>query len=285
MMLFEKIKPMLLHKSDAVPSDEYIHQLKLDGHRCLLHYRKGEGVRLFTRHQNECTAQYPELQGIQLNADSVILDGEMIVLDEEARPCFEYVMERFQARRSDSIRRLSQSTPASFAAFDVLYLNDRKVTQLPLMDRIALLEKAVIPGDSISLVQSFEDGSALFDATVTMGLEGIVSKRKDSMYRLDTRSYDWLKVKNYQYEVVEIAGIRKGEFAWSLAKDGKYVGTCEFVPPNERKAFYSIAKQIVREEDKNWIHLEPLIKCKVKFQAWTRAGLMRTPSFMQFVLK
>lgn len=278
-MLNVPIKPMLLHKSDTVPEGDYIHQLKFDGFRCLLSYDQDQGVKLFTRHQNECTRQFPEMQHLGITAVNAVLDGEMVVLGEDAKPCFEHVMERFLTRKGSTKKGL----PAIFMAFDILYLNGEDVTQRPLVERLKLLSEVVQPNEYISVVESFNDGESLFNATVNMDLEGIVSKRMDSPYRLDTRSADWLKVKNYQYDVVEIGGIRKGEFAWSILKNGRYVGTCEFVPPNERKAFYQIAKQIVQKEDNNWIYLEPLIKCKVKFQCWTKKGLMRSPSFVEFV--
>lgn len=281
-MLNLPIKPMLLHKSDSVPNGDYIHQLKFDGFRCLLSNVQDQGVKLFTRHQNECTNQFPELQSVSILAKNAVLDGEMVVLGEDAKPCFESVMERFQARKEVNVSRLLKSLPVVYMAFDILYLNGEDVTRRPLEERLQMLSEVVQPDQYISFVQSFEDGASLFGATVNMGLEGIVSKRKGSAYMLDTRSPHWLKVKNYQYETVEIGGIRKGEFAWSILKDGKYVGTCEFVPPKERQAFYQISKQIVRKEDKNWIYLEPLIKCKVKFQCWTKTGLMRSPSFVEF---
>jgi ATP-dependent DNA ligase len=72
-----------------------------------------------TRHQNECTLQYPEMKDINLPSDC-ILDGEMIVLDEQAKPCFKSVMQRFQARKEKAIKHLTKSNPAYFVAFDVL---------------------------------------------------------------------------------------------------------------------------------------------------------------------
>ncbi|MBP1934896.1 RNA ligase family protein [Ammoniphilus resinae] len=283
-MLNVPIKPILLHKSDIPPAgSEWIHQLKFDGHRCLLSYAQDNGVKLFTRHQNECTRQYPELQTIKLSAANVVLDGEMVVIDAQGKPCFESVMERFQASKETSIRRLSCNLPAAFIAFDILYLNGNGVTHLPLNERLQLLSDIAGPSDYLTVIDSYDDGDALFQAVVKLGLEGIVSKRKDSIYQLDTRSYSWLKIKNYQHEIVEIAGIRKGEFAWSITKGGKYIGTVEFVPPAARQAFHQISKQLIRKEDREWVYLDPLIRCKVRFQCWTKKGFMRSPSFVEFV--
>ncbi|WP_256865485.1 RNA ligase family protein [Paenibacillus sp. 32352] len=273
---------MLLHKSDAVPSgDNYIHQLKLDGHRCILSFSKSNGFRLFTRNQNDCTRQYPEISRADLDADDVVLDGELVAI-VDGKPCFETMLERFQARKPTDL--LIASKPVSFAAFDILYLNGKDLTKMKLTDRLDLLKKVVTPSSVITVCDSFEDGVQLFDATKKLGLEGIVSKSRDSIYHLNTRSSNWIKVKNYLYDVVQIDAIRKSQFGWSLQKDGQYVGCTELVPPAERRAFSNIAQQLVRGEDKNWIYLHPHIKCKVKFQCYTKHNLLRTPSFVEFVI-
>nr|WP_238162659.1 RNA ligase family protein [Cohnella sp. AR92] len=273
---------MLLHKSDTVPSgDGYIHQLKLDGHRCILSYSKLKGLRLYTRHQNDCTRQYPEISSVDLDADEVVLDGELVAI-VDGKPCFETLMERFQARKS--VDRLAGSKPVSFAAFDILYLNGKDLTKLKLIDRLDILKKVVTPSSVITVCDSFEDGVRLFNSVKQLGLEGIVSKSKDSRYQLDTRSSNWIKVKNYLFDVVQIGAIRKSEFGWSLLKDGRYVGVTEFVPPAERRAFANFAQKLVRGEDKNWIYLHPHINCKVKFQCYTKHNLLRTPSFVEFVI-
>lgn len=281
-LLNTPIKPMLLHKSDSVPTGNYIHQLKWDGFRCLLHYDGGQ-VRLFTRHQNECTVQFPEMKNVQLDVKNAILDGEMIVLNDNNVPCFESVMSRFQASNELSIKRGTKTLPAHFVAYDILYLNDCDITKLPLEDRLSKLYDCAHLSKEISATESFNDGNDLFRSIAQMGLEGIVSKRKGSYYTLDHRSHDWLKVKNYQYETVAIGALRKKDFGWSLLNGDKYVGLMEFVPSDERKAFWEISKQLRKGEDKNWIYLEPLIKCKVKFQSYTKNGLMRSPSFVEFV--
>ncbi|SEB93543.1 RNA ligase family protein [Paenibacillus sp. GP183] len=282
-MINKPIKPMLLQKSDTVPQGDYIHQMKFDGHRALLHYQNG-CVRIFTRHGNECTSQYPEMQNLKLNADECILDGEMIVLDENGKPCFDSVMERFLTKNPEKRFQRVHSLPAHFVAFDNLLLNGKNVMYTPLEARLGLLNEVVTSGNIISVCPTFEDGNMLYDNVVQQSLEGIVSKRKSSRYQLDYRSESWVKIKNYQYETVQISGIRKKDFGWSLVKDGRYVGITEFVPSAERQAFHSIYKQLVVKEDSNWIHLVPQISCKVKFQCYTKKGYLRSPSVMGFVL-
>lgn len=280
-MLHRPILPMLLEKSDTPPEgSRWTHQLKFDGFRCLLSHK--EDIQLFTRHKNNCTRQFPDIQS-SFNADNIYLDGEMIVLDENSKPDFELVMKRFQTSSDKTIKSLVNSLPAQYIVFDILYLNGESLIHLPLSKRLDILNEVVFPSDNISICPTFDDGVALFESTKQLNLEGIVSKRLDSSYKLDSRNGDWLKIKNYQYETVQVGAIRKSEFGWSLLKDSKYVGVCEFVPPNERKAFYQIAKQLKVQEDDKWIYLDPIVKCKVKFQAYTKSGLMRTPSFVEFI--
>jgi len=281
-MLHQIIKPMLLHHSPSVPDDDkYIHQLKWDGHRALFHV--GEGARsLYTRHGTPCMNQYPELQKAAIHASNAILDGEMIAFGAEGKPCFESVMERFSARRA--VDRLIADIPAVFVAFDILYVNGEDITHLPLVRRIERLQEVVEPSPSIAVSPISEEGRSLWEAVKTQGLEGIVSKKKGSRYRVDTRSDAWLKTKNYQYETVHIVGVSKREFSWLLQKDGQHVGTLELAPAVARQAFAGLVPQIKSGENDNYVFVEPVIRCRVKFQCYTKKGLLRTPSFMEFVI-
>jgi DNA ligase-1 len=277
-MLFSPIKPMLLYKTDSVAAGDFIHQLKLDGFRCTLHI-EGAHVKLFTRHQNDCTSQFPEFSDTHINATSAILDGEMIVFGADGKPDFELVMSRFQSSRLKNLQSVH------FAAFDVLMINGKSVMHLPLERRLELLHGLVKGSDLLSVVQSHDDGEVLYESVKAAGLEGIVSKRRNSRYVLDHRSRDWLKLKNYQFEEVAISGIRKNEFGWSLQfEDGRYAGICEFVPSEARAVFRQISKQLVQSENQNWLYLEPLIRCRVKYQCLTHSGLLRSPSFVEFIL-
>lgn len=122
-MLNTIIKPMLLQASSiVVPHKNWIHQIKWDGFRILIHYNNGL-IRAFTRNGIEVTDRFPELQQIRLNCSQAILDGECIVLDSAAKPCFEDVMNRFHAKKLDAVQKLSQQYPAHFAVFDLIFHN------------------------------------------------------------------------------------------------------------------------------------------------------------------
>jgi len=116
------------------------------------------------------------------------------------------------------------------------------------------------------------------------GLEGIVQYNGNATYHLDSRPQNVIvKVKAYQYATCQISSIRKSEFGWGLQMDGKYVGVIEFPPPKEFiQAFRSISRQIVIGENKDWIFLEPVLSCRVKFQCYSKDGKLRSPKFENF---
>jgi DNA ligase 1 len=112
------------------------------------------------------------------------------------------------------------------------------------------------------------------------GLEGIVLKFRDSRYEVGKRSQAWLKVINYQYEDVMITGVRKGEFGVLLSFiDGRPAGVMEFMPLDEKRNLYRQLNGI--SENDKVIIIQP-IKCKVKFRKFTKAGLLRIPSFVEW---
>lgn len=286
-MLNTPIKPMLLQPSTNIPKGEdYIHQIKLDGHRTLLHYDRGK-ISVYTRHLNNVSSKYPELQHIKLPVDTCILDGELICFDQESdppKPCFDSLTTRFQMSKEEKIKILTNKLPVSFSAFDIIFLNGSSLMGESLQSRLKKLQSLITNDSYISLCPTFTDGQSLFENVVELGLEGVVSKNLSSKYHLNSRPKDvWYKIKNYQYGIIQIGAIRKKEFGWMMLQDGKYKGILEFVPPDERRAFHQISKQLIRDENKNYIYLEPHVQCKVKYQCLSKKGLMRSASFVEFI--
>lgn len=262
------ISPMLLHKSDAPYDDNrFITELKLDGIRLIYSVDIDGKVRLYSRHNNEITAKFPELLTLDLPPGTTI-DGELIVSDDEGKPDFEAMMSRFQAGA-----KLSESKPVTFVAFDVIECEGNRVTSLPLLERKDLLAD-LVPTDSERLAKSqFIEGNAVayYEAVKAQALEGIVLKRKDSRYQVGKRSHDWLKVINYQYADVYVTGFRREPFGAYLADaDGRYLGVMELgVPPKARARIYSL-----REGER--------LACRVKYRNLTGSGLLRLPSFVDW---
>src|SRR5690606_5750212 len=115
----------------------------------------------------------------------------------------------------NKIKAYADAMPVHFSAFDILYINGESVTRKTLSERIDILNSVVTNTSTISSCPIYTDGSALFQNTKELKLEGIVSKNLNKPYTLDSRPKDtFIKVKNYQFDVVKIKALRKKKFGW-----------------------------------------------------------------------
>lgn len=169
-------------------------QVKWDGVR-MLAFLDGGRVRLQNRRLRDRTAAYPELAALPslISARQAILDGEVIVL-HEGRPSFPRVLQRERAGAPSA--RLMAALPASFAAFDLLYLDGEDLTGRPFWARQEILARRVSGEDPpLHVTRHYEDGLSLWRAVVEQGLEGVVAKVRQSPYVPGGRSRHWFKVK------------------------------------------------------------------------------------------
>jgi DNA ligase-1 len=283
------IAPMLLDQQEKPFSDKaYVFEPKIDGHRLIIS-KVGKETRLFTRHHNECTRQYPELWQVPVDGEAV-LDGEVCSADAETGNIdFELLMDRFQLKKADKIRTLSKQRPVHCIVWDILFYNGRDLRTLPLMKRRSILEAALKPNEFFSIVPQIEGrGEDLYKTIVERKMEGMVAKKKDSKY-VSRRSHDWMKIINYQYETVCVSGYRKDEYGWlaHIEENGEKrpAGTIKFGGnTKQRQSLYTISKKLIIGEDKNFVYLDPQIKAKVKFRNWTRHGMLRDPALVDFVV-
>lgn len=266
------MSPMLLESvKEPFNSEEYITETKFDGIRLLVSKYNGL-IRLYTRHNNEVTAKFPELMTIDI-PDDTILDGELIVPGLTGAGDFEAVMERFLSRKSNH--------PIVFCLFDILRLDGVSVTSKPLYKRKELLAGLKIDHPNVKVIDGVR-GHAIdyFRLACNNKIEGIVMKRVDSTYAENKRSDRWLKVVNYEYTDVLITGLRKEDNGLLLSYlDGQYAGVMEFMPYDARRRFHSVRKE-VNETDK-YVYIEP-IRCRVKHRYKTKNGLLRIPSFHEW---
>lgn len=262
------IQPMLLDKSkEPFDNFDFLTELKLDGIRLILS-KFNHKVRLYTRHGNEVTTLFKNLTKANIQ-DGTILDGKIIVPGDNGAPDFEAVMEVFRSSKCPHFYQ--------FCVFDIIYLNYNDLTQKPLWERKGLLDSLAIEHEHIVVSKwMYGHGVEYFKLTQEQGLEGVVLKHKNSPYE-HRRSKHWKKVINYQYDFVNIVGMRKGEFGWILEfNDGRPAGIMEFVPLKERQLLHAV-KKITRDQD-NYVYIEP-VKCRVKYRNLTRNNRLRIPSF------
>lgn len=283
------ISPMLLETAHSPFShSNYIFEPKIDGHR-LIFSQQGGKIRLYTRHETDCTRQYPEL--LHPFDDDIILDGEVACTDPETGSIdFEMVMNRFLAKKEDKIQKLIATQPVTFVVFDILQYKGKNLRKMPLMKRKEILSGIQMPNNHFGVIPFVEAaGEALFSQMEAQELEGMVGKKQNSVYE-SRRSPNWQKVINWTYAEVFITGYRKEEFGWLtsvVTESGRLrpTGIIELgVPPKAKSAFYGVSKALVTGEDKNFVYLEPRIRAKVKTRNWTKNGMLRSPAFVEFNL-
>lgn len=192
-----EIHPMLATTVDEpFDSADWLFEIKWDGYRAVAFIENGK-ARLVSRNQNELTARYPELKDLakSVKAKSVILDGEVVALDEQGRASFSLMQQRTGFRPGGRRGVTNADVPVLYYAFDLLYLDGYDWRKLPLEERKKKLASILITGDSVRYSDHYErQGKALFEMARQKGLEGILAKKRDSIYQ-ERRSSEWLKIK------------------------------------------------------------------------------------------
>jgi len=174
------------------------YEVKFDGYRAL-GIKSGGGVRLMSRNENDLAGRFPILvQALAELPDETIIDGEIVALDENGRPSFN-VLQNY--RRA--------GTPLQFYAFDVLTLAGRSLQNEPLGERRKVLRTKIMPRlpDSVLYSESLEaTASQVTDAVKAQGLEGVIAKRRDSLYEPGRRSGAWIKMRVNKSRALVLGG-------------------------------------------------------------------------------
>lgn len=202
--------PMLAVRGERVPSGaEWVHEVKWDGMRVLAE-NTANGLRLTSRRGNDVTASFPELTGMAtvLAGRDLLLDGEVVALDELNRPSFARLAERIHVARARQAADRAVSNPVTFFIFDLLRLDGRDLTGQPFSRRRRRLERLGLDGKNWRVSPLYDDGESLLAATADQGLEGILSKRRDSPYQPGVRSPHWLKFPHRQRASFVVGGWR-----------------------------------------------------------------------------
>ncbi|MEN2985153.1 MAG: non-homologous end-joining DNA ligase [Thermodesulfovibrionaceae bacterium] len=302
-MLDQKILPMLAFFSEPFDSEKHIFEIKWDGTRCIMFLKDGK-IKLQNRRLLDITYRYPELLNVgnYIQAKNAILDGEIIVL-ENGKPNFEKLQTREQASEPFKIEILSQRIPATYIVFDVLYLNNKKVIDAPLIERKSIL-KSILKNGSNILESDFiyTKGIDFYNRVVDLGYEGVMAKNVKSPYLIGKRSKYWLKIKKKSSLRCYIVGYTKGKgkranfgafiIATKEAEEwllrGK-VGTgfsekfIEEIMPVLSKL--RVGKPLISSwRIKNAVWLKPELVCEVSYQEITEKGQLRAPVFSKLIL-
>ena len=298
-----KLLPQLAQPVAApARGDDWLHEIKFDGYRMLAHLKSGK-VRLASRKGLDWTEKFPEVAAAlgELGVGEALLDGEIVHLTARG-------VSSFSALQAD----LSEGTTAGlvYMAFDLLYLDGWDLTGARLDDRKAAL-KAVLAGGGAPPSVRYADhqegrGPEFFAAAGGMGLEGIVSKRRDAPYRAG-RGPAWTKSKCLGREEFVVVGFSdpaggrtgfgalllgyhtpKGKLAKGKLVYAGRVGTGfsdkllarlhARLEKLERKAATVKLPADLSARDVHWV--EPKLVVEVGFSEWTRDGILRQSSFL-----
>jgi bifunctional non-homologous end joining protein LigD len=298
------IEPMLATAGGKpFDSPDWMFEVKWDGVRTLA-FVDGESLRLTSRRKRDVTAQYGELGELpeMLSARNGLIDGEVVALDEHGKPSFERIQQRFTLSKPSA--RAMQQFPVEFLAFDLLWLDGESLVDRPLEERRALLERHLVPGKRVQISpQIREKGVAFFEAAAARGLEGVIAKRRGSLYKPGARTKDWLKIKATKTQECVIVGWQPGEGGRSgsigsllcaVQRDGelRYAGHCGTgFTQRTLKTLQALLEPLETDEppveppkgdevDVRNVHwVRPELVCSVEYLEFTSQGRMRAPSF------
>src|SRR5215211_6707753 len=314
------IKPMLSTLVDEpFNSKDWVFEVKWDGVRSILFFNKfNRTLELQSRNGRFITHRYPELvmalKSEQITSsnrsaikckESAILDGEIVVLDKKTGiPSFQNHQRRMNIDSTREIEILSRELPATYYFFDILYLDERNLQDLPFLERRKILSEVVRENTRIKKSDFIEEiGKEIFDTTKRMGLEGLIAKHKSSKYVQGIRSREWLKIKHIKTQDCIVIGYTRGEgnranyFGSLLLAVNDSKGKLQFVGHTGNGFDFLRLKQIYHKLQKIKIEkcpvehvpytnrdpywTKPELVVEIKFSNWTNEKIMRSPIFLR----
>lgn len=288
------ISPQLATLVDSPPSGEnWLHEVKFDGYR-ILSFKKGDEVKLKSRNNKDWTTDLIKVAKsiCDLPYENIILDGEIVVLDQEGKSDFQLLQNSIKNKKNNSF---------VYFLFDILYLDRYDLRTLSLIERKSILKNILNINSTILLYSDhiINEGQIMFEHSCQYALEGIISKRIDSPYT-SKRTKDWLKIKCLKRQEFVIGGFsppkeareafgslflgvfnEKGELQYS-----GNVGT-GFTETTLKAIHKQLLENKVQKNPFNsnppgyktatWV--KPELVVEIEFTEWTKDGHLRHPSF------
>jgi DNA ligase D-like protein (predicted ligase) len=283
---------------DAV---QWTYEIKLDGYRAIA-VKSGQTINLFSRRGKSFNSQYPYLvEALAELPEGTVVDGEVVALDDAGRPNFNLL----QQSRSGASR-------ICYFIFDLLVCNDRDLTRLPLIERRKLLNLLKLKSGRIRICEQFDvTANDMRVAVREQKLEGVVAKRKDSLYEAGKRTGSWIKCRVNRGQELVIGGYIPGPHGFDSLivgyyqnNDLMYVARVRngFVPALRRQVFEKIrgfvsptmpfvnlpdehpsrwGENLTVEKMKECVWLRPEAVAQIEFLEWTAADRLRHSKFVR----
>ncbi len=303
-----RFRAQLAAPCDRAPDgDEWLHEIKYDGYRMACFIERGS-VRLESRRGQDWTATFPEVVSAarQLPVQTALLDGEVAILMPDGRTSF-------QALQNVRKRRVGWLV---YLAFDLLHLEGRNLAELALEQRKELLQRLLehgveARGDEAASVLRYSGhflapGPSVLAHVCRLGLEGVISKRRDRPYR-PGRGTDWLKTKCMLRQEFVVGGFTEGEGTRQgigalligvydeqgklrfAGKVGNGPGFTEAYTSRLRREFAQLEQRpcpfdppppALLRRHAHWVRPERVVE--VSFADWTEKGAAREPLLLGF---
>jgi DNA ligase D-like protein (predicted ligase) len=296
------VEPMECLAVSKLPEGlEWLWEIKFDGYRALA-VKSGTGVTLFSRRRKSLNRQFPYI--VDALADlpaGTVVDGEVVAIDDSGRPDFN-LLQNFRAAASR----------IQYYIFDLLCWKGRDLTRVPMVERRALLKSLVVISDKrIRIADYFEAAPKdLLSAVCEQGLEGIIGKRKDSLYQAGKRSGAWIKYRVNRGQEFVIGGYFPGPHGFDALIVGYYEGDKlmyvartrnGFVPASRRQVFSKLkhlatpicpfvnlpetrrsrfGEELNAEKMKKAVWLRPDVVAQIEFLEWTEGDKLRHSKFV-----
>jgi DNA ligase D-like protein (predicted ligase) len=278
----------------------WLFEIKLDGYRAVAVKSDGR-VNLFSRRRKSFDHHYPLIvEALAELPEGTVVDGEIIALDESGRPNFN-LLQNFR----------SEASRIHYFIFDLLVCQDRDLTGLSLSARRKLLKSLKLSSGRTRIAEQFEaSANDMLAAVRQQGLEGVIAKRRDSLYEPGKRTGSWVKCRVNRGQEFVIGGYIPGPHGFDSlivgyyrGKDLVYVARVRngFVPASRRQVFEKIrhlvsptmpfvnlpdthksrwGDELTAEKMKECVWLRPAVVAQIEFLEWTAGDRLRHSKFV-----
>ena len=289
------VKPMLASPGTKIFNDKnWIYELKYDGYRALANLKSGQ-VELYSRNGISLNEKFAIIhEELGAIGHSAILDGEIVVLDEQGVPQFS-ALQNYKPQSTKGI--------LIYYVFDLLHLNGHDTIELTLLERKELLKGLLPDSEHIQFCDHVSAmGITVYEKAVALGMEGVIAKKSNSTYDPNIRTSNWLKFKKIEdteaiicgYTLSKTKSRKFSSLILGMVEDDElvYVGTCgtgfsekqindlyhKFEIIKTDSPVFEINKHLKGREA---VWVQPKLVCEVRFSEWTPSNIMRHPVFLR----